>query len=89
MNDWVSVQDPCGGWYWVSGLLPNGWRASVSDISQSIAPRQTTEYQCSAACASRIVFGPAEKTFADAKRSALLLAMNQDIPPEALKKNSA
>lgn len=75
---WIRVTDPVGGTYWYAEL-PNGWTAGVSDHSQTYAPRRKTEYCVSAICKSALVGWPhAVKTFAEAKKLAVELAMAQD-----------
>lgn len=75
---WIATKDPCGGYYWFTEQLPNGWAGAVSDHSQSCAPRQTTDYIYSATCRSQIITGGTVAGFAEAKSLALSLALSQD-----------
>jgi hypothetical protein len=74
---WTHVTDPCGGWYWYSTRLPNGWSGAVADHSQSSAPAQPARYDYSATCQFWIVCGGQVDSLEEAKRLALLLAMQQ------------
>lgn len=55
------------------------WCAGVSDHSQSSAPKQTTAYSASAICRFWIVShrGPLIESFAEAKRVAIDLVLQQ------------
>lgn len=75
---WIATKDPCGGYYWFTERLPNGWSGAVSDHSQSCAPRQTTAYTYSATCRRQIITGGTVAEFAEAKSLALSLALSQD-----------
>lgn len=80
--NWRYVTDPCGGYYWYSDRLPNGWSACVADHTQSCAPQQTTAYSASAVCRWWIVgyhSGRLIDTLAEAKRVAVHLALQQGV----------
>lgn len=74
---WTYSRDPCGGWYWHHPELPNGWAPSISDWSQSIAPIQPTKYRISAISKHQIMQGDEFDALEQAKREAILFAMQQ------------
>lgn len=75
--NWKYATDSCGGWYWFSDNLPNGWCGSVTDMSQSVSPQKPTRYLYSAACPWWIVPGDWVDTLQEAKSRAVELAMLQ------------
>lgn len=75
---WEPIFCPCDDYQWATGDIGNGWSASVSDHSQSCAPRKATKYVAAAICRWWLVSYPAEfENFADAKKAAIDLALAQ------------
>lgn len=77
MSLWTYSRDPCGGWYWHYPELANGWSPSVADDSQASAPARKTSYDISAIAKHQIIQSRSFDTLEEAKREAILFAMEQ------------